>query len=173
MTIGERISIAINKSDFSVKEVSEKLNTTTQNLYKLFKKDSIDSKYLESIADVLGLSPSFFFDKNNFKKGLTLPGPDNSPQAQIKSLKREIKSLENSITDKDKYISALETIAEENKKLKETNVILENFVNQVFIELRGEYERADILNNLQHFSPGNFLKGLFEELSNRLKDINK
>jgi len=66
--IGERVKKLINKSPFSINDVAIKIGTSNQNLYKILRKDSIESRYLEQIADVLNISiMQFFVDEKYFK----------------------------------------------------------------------------------------------------------
>jgi hypothetical protein len=66
--IGESIKAAIENSPFSVSEVAIAINTTSQNLYKLFKKDNVDTKYLVEIARVIDIPVSSFFDNSQSSK---------------------------------------------------------------------------------------------------------
>ena len=59
--IGKQLKKVINESEVSVKEIADKLDLTPQSLYKMFKKESVESKYLEKIADILNLPMSVFF----------------------------------------------------------------------------------------------------------------
>lgn len=59
--IGETVKKFIEDSKFSVNDIAEKIGTSNQNLYKILKKDSIETKYLEQIADVLQINIINFF----------------------------------------------------------------------------------------------------------------
>ena len=61
--IGEKIKKKIIEARFSVNEIAKRLNTTSQNMYKIFKKDSVESKYLEQIAEILEITISDFFNE--------------------------------------------------------------------------------------------------------------
>lgn len=59
--IGERIKNILQEKEISVSEVAAKLKLTPQSLYKMFKKSSIESKYIEELANILGVSVLDFF----------------------------------------------------------------------------------------------------------------
>lgn len=66
--IGQKLQVAIEKfSTIPKKKVAEILGTTEQNLYRLFKRDSIESKYLEGICKITGLTINFFFNDYDFE----------------------------------------------------------------------------------------------------------
>ena len=59
--IGEIVSDLIKKSNLSVNEIAEKIGMTNQNLYKILKKDTIESKYLIHFSKILNVDISIFF----------------------------------------------------------------------------------------------------------------
>ena len=66
--IGEKIKKIIEKSEFSVSDIAQKIGTTNQNLYYILKKDSIESKYLEKIAAILNVPVCSFFENKDSQK---------------------------------------------------------------------------------------------------------
>lgn len=70
MILGEKLKIAIKDAGFSVAEVAQDAGMSEQNLYKVFKKDSIQSDVLERICRKIGIPVTHFFD----------PGVTQTPQ---------------------------------------------------------------------------------------------
>ncbi|MFN8255451.1 MAG: helix-turn-helix domain-containing protein [Bacteroidales bacterium] len=64
--VGEIVKGFIDKSNFSVSDIAKKIGTTNQNLYRILKKDSIETGILEQIAEILGIKIiDFFIDEND------------------------------------------------------------------------------------------------------------
>jgi phage repressor protein C with HTH and peptisase S24 domain len=61
MIIGERIKQVINQSNMEVNRVAIALDMSPQNLYKIFKKDSCESKYLEKLSELTNTPIKYFF----------------------------------------------------------------------------------------------------------------
>lgn len=80
--IGERIRKIIEKSGLTVSEVAEKLGTTTQNMYKIFAKDSVHSSILENLSAILDKPIQSFF------------GDFDDVYSQLRNLKVEIEILQ-------------------------------------------------------------------------------
>lgn len=69
MKIGEKIKIEIKNSGKSVDEVAQFIGMSNQNLYRIFKKDSVETIYLQKICDFLKINiHSFFEEYNQFEK---------------------------------------------------------------------------------------------------------
>ncbi len=60
--IGKKIQNVIENSNKSVQDISVEMNTTSQNIYSLYKKKHISTKYLIALSEVLNISISVFFD---------------------------------------------------------------------------------------------------------------
>ena len=60
MILGAKLKLAIEQSQFSTEDVAEKIEMSAANLYKLYKKDSFEIKYLYQIAEVLNLPLEHF-----------------------------------------------------------------------------------------------------------------
>lgn len=65
MLIGERIKKAIEKSGWDPNKVAAAINMSTANLYRIFKRDSVETKYLQKLSDLLGVPLSYFMDENS------------------------------------------------------------------------------------------------------------
>ncbi len=62
--IGEKIKKAISKSDYTPEQVAAHAEMSVTNLYKIYKRDSIESRYLVKIAQILELPYSYFLDED-------------------------------------------------------------------------------------------------------------
>ncbi|QHL87448.1 helix-turn-helix domain-containing protein [Nibribacter ruber] len=65
MLLGERVKQEIAKSSFKTEEIAEEIGITANNLYRLYKKDSFEIKYLLKICELLNLPVSHFIDAPN------------------------------------------------------------------------------------------------------------
>ena len=97
MKIGEKIKSTIEGSGLSISEVARRIGTSYQNLNKIFKKDSIESKYLEKIANVLNIPIDVFFNKEYIK-------PDKTELLQTHAELNQIKGMILAILDKNQNI---------------------------------------------------------------------
>jgi transcriptional regulator with XRE-family HTH domain len=61
-SIGDKIKNLIENSKYTVTQVASNLGMTNQNLYKILKKDSVDSKILVELSKLFGVPISYFFD---------------------------------------------------------------------------------------------------------------
>lgn len=62
MIVGEKIKKLIELSGKSVKEVADEIGMTNQNLYKILKKDSVESQLLTLFANKFDVPITYFFD---------------------------------------------------------------------------------------------------------------
>lgn len=74
MTIGEKIKELVLDTDSRTDDVAEKLGMSVQNLYKIYKKDSCETKYLETLMNLYGIDSNYFFEGREIAtaKGLTM-----------------------------------------------------------------------------------------------------
>ena len=54
----------------SLKDLALKIDMSYQNLYKCFKKGSMDTKDLEKIAEIFGISAGYFFDETTINASI-------------------------------------------------------------------------------------------------------
>jgi transcriptional regulator with XRE-family HTH domain len=114
--VGKKMKMFSEQSTLSIGEIAQKMGTTYQNLYKIFGKESIDSRHLINLSKVLGIPVSHFFEEESRD-----------------DLINEIKSLRILLQSKD------ETIAQ----LQNQNSILNKLViaNDEVIRKQGEIDR--------------------------------
>jgi len=62
--IGKRIKELVNNSTYSVKDIADKMGTSYQNVYRIFGKESVETKFLFSLAELLEIPVSYFFQEH-------------------------------------------------------------------------------------------------------------
>jgi transcriptional regulator with XRE-family HTH domain len=87
MQIGEKIKQAIENSRFSGAEVADHAEMSKENLYKIYKSDSVQSRYLVKIAEKLGLPVLYFLDENAtvLPAGITMHSGGNTAGGNVDS----------------------------------------------------------------------------------------
>lgn len=91
MILGERLKQAIESSGFSNELIASKIGMSATNLYRLFKKETFEIKYLVQIAEFLQLPLSYFLNDETLQT-LTLSGSGNMVQQahQVKKNHQQI-----------------------------------------------------------------------------------
>ena len=134
MILGERIKVLIKNHGYSATQMAEKIGITNPYIYKIFKMESVDTKYLNKIADVLKVPVQIFFmdDKLEENANPDLSGPvlDISEYLKetIKAQSKLIKQLEENIDNLKNIVHKFDSI---------THINLEEFKSIVSKE---EYE---------------------------------
>ena len=62
--IGEKIKKAIESSGIPIRQVALKIEMSEQNLYKTFKRDTIETKTLLKICELLGVASNYFLTED-------------------------------------------------------------------------------------------------------------
>jgi transcriptional regulator with XRE-family HTH domain len=92
MHIGKAIRQAVRMSGISVTEFAKKINYSRRNVYSIFEKESIDTRLLKKISEVLG--KDFFSHYSNSENKVSEPsGVDEYRNNRIKELLKEIEYL--------------------------------------------------------------------------------
>ena len=112
--VGKRIKTMIDESKYSAKEIAEKMGTSFQNVYRLFEKESVETKHLFKIAEALGIQISQFFEEES----------RNDLTEEIKKLKGEIQSNIETITQLQNQIKIFEKLVKSNETLIRQNKLL-------------------------------------------------
>ncbi|WP_162054549.1 helix-turn-helix domain-containing protein [Pontibacter pamirensis] len=85
MIVGERIKRAIEEAGLTQEQVAAHAEMSLANLYKIYKRDSIESRYLVKIANILHLPYSYFLDEEpDFSSGNYQRGVGNAAGNHIK-----------------------------------------------------------------------------------------
>lgn len=119
--IGQRIKECIEKSRYSLPEVAQKLGTTTQNMYKIFSKESVQTNILEKLSAVLDIPVTGFFEEK-----LTV---DMECSEKIEKLSKENEELKIKINDLLSQIRYMHRDLEDKRNLidflRKNNLILQ------------------------------------------------
>ncbi len=119
MLLGAKIKSLIDISGQSVNETADKLGMSHQNLYNMFKKESVDTKYLVMLSRMFGVPMSYFFDdslppmsvRGNGNQAIAghnnLVGGGGS-DGRVAALEEKVALLERLLEEKERYIRLLE-----------------------------------------------------------------
>lgn len=61
--IGQRIKHAVEKSTYTPDQIAAHAEMSTANLYRIYKRDSIETRYLKKISEILNLPYTYFLDE--------------------------------------------------------------------------------------------------------------
>lgn len=113
--IGKKIKERAEALRMKPTELAAKINTSKQNLYGIYKRQSIDSDLLHVISKALDFD-FFTIYQQNIKKGIV-----NDPKTVYESnasLEKEVKLLKAKIADLDEKFDLLKSIVDLMKKKK-------------------------------------------------------
>jgi transcriptional regulator with XRE-family HTH domain len=89
-----KIRELITENRLTIRKFCERIGMTNPNLYVIFKRNSIDSKYLERISNEFGVPVSYFYD-DEYKKKLEESGMSKILENEkIDALSKKIHELE-------------------------------------------------------------------------------
>jgi transcriptional regulator with XRE-family HTH domain len=100
--LGDRIQSLAKRKRISVSEIADRMNVTVQHVYKLFKKDSMETRYLFQFAEILDVSPDVLLmgaDGGDFSTRAV-----SELQKEIAQLKKRIAELEEQLADKNQVL---------------------------------------------------------------------
>jgi len=121
--IGTKIKDLINSSNLSVKEVSEKMGISPPNIYRIYERESVETKYLVKLTEIFGIPISYFFDDVDSKK---LESEISNLKKMLELKEGEIKSLKEKIEMLGKLLDLSES---QLKKRVESNNFLASLFN--------------------------------------------
>jgi len=101
--IGEKIQAIAKEKRIPASEIADMMNITVQHLYKLFKKESIESRYIFQFAEILNVPADVLLvgeKADNLSATVT-----NELKNEIKRLKERIAELEEQLEDKNQIIA--------------------------------------------------------------------
>ncbi len=108
--VGSRIKDLVRGSNYSVKEISEKLEISTPNVYRLFERESVETKYLIKLSELFNISIAYFFPNSNVL----------SSNSELDELKKQISEL----------AEKLDFLKRENQMLTELRLNCEEKLSQ-------------------------------------------
>jgi len=128
MNIGSVIKEKIERKNLSVADIAKRIGMTNQNLYQIFKKESIDTGVLKKISDVIDVPITDFFSDEkgkNFLDSQVAVGnghiqtkntggsveitPPGARELEIENryLKEKVEELQRLIEEKERLIGVL------------------------------------------------------------------
>jgi len=84
MLLGEKVKIAINEAGLTTEDVAYKIDMSSNNLYRLYKKDSFEIKYLIKIAEIVKKPLNYFIDEYPKYANINQSGIGNQAGNNIK-----------------------------------------------------------------------------------------
>lgn len=105
--IGKRIKTLIEISNIPLKQIASEMGMTYQNLFKIFRKDSVDSRFLFQLASFLNIPIEDFFNTLQTEFHEDFVGEAVFLRDVMKAQKDRIEELESIIGDKQEIISFL------------------------------------------------------------------
>jgi len=146
--IGSKIKELIQDSKYSVKEISEKLGISSPNIYRLYERESMETKYLVKLSEIFNVPVGYFFSDKDSK----------SINQEIEDLKKQLATQSESLEflkKENSMLSELRSNCEEKltQKMKDYKV-LDNFFEAVKL---GKYGRMDETTSGKVYSFGQSL----------------
>jgi len=142
MLIGEKIKHLIKFHGHSATEMAEQIGITNPYLYKMFKMESVDTKYLERIAKVLKIPiTTFFEDEETFGETGTIPLNQHSQLQTEVHEPSTIHYLIDTIEAQKKLINILEEDLTDKANQLE---IIHNFLGPYFEKLEPYFKKEEL-----------------------------
>lgn len=125
--IGSRIKSLIQGSEYSVKEIADKIGISAPNIYRLYERDSVETKYLVTLAEIYRVPISYFFN-----------GEDVSDlTGEIANLKEQINIKDEMILQLKEKITMLEKLNVHHEEWLQKRKELDRFLD-LFFEAAGD-----------------------------------
>ena len=109
-SIGKIIELKLREKGLPISEFARRINTNRNNVYDIFRRDSIDTSLLKKISEVLDFD--FFQCFNNSELSVSTEFNQKKDvsalENKILALEKEITYLSETIIDKDRIIELLE-----------------------------------------------------------------
>jgi hypothetical protein len=120
INLEKRIKKFLKDRKIPVKDFCEALEISPANLYNIYKRNSIDSKYLERFSSVYKLDISYLISSEytNQQEYIDVKGKMNAFEQENENLKREVKLLRELLESKNEIIQNLKK-NERNERMKE------------------------------------------------------
>lgn len=125
--IGSKIKSLIQGSEYNVKEIADKIGISAPNIYRLYERDSVETKYLVALAEIYKVSISYFFNGEEVSE---LSG-------EIADLKEEIKKRDETIIQLKEKNAMLEKLNEHHEERLQKRKELDRFLD-LFFEAAGD-----------------------------------
>ena len=155
--VGEQIRKLIdNQQVLTRNQIAIELGITENNLYKLYKKSTVNSKYLESLCKLFNVPMSYFFGQETVddkKLSINVKNSTNENSSNplieakdklIAEKERMILEKEKQLAEKDKFISYIEKELERLRQRDDElhNKLIAFFETNKLGKLRGSERQA-------------------------------
>ncbi len=131
----DKVKSIANKRGYSLKDIASLIDMSEANMYKCFKRGSIETKHLVKLADTLGVPATYFFEEEdktgqkahaegdrsvavagdgNFFSGDSQPKKDT---AGVDEDSEKVKMLKQLLTEKDRLLVEKEKLLEEKERV--------------------------------------------------------
>ena len=117
-----KVKDLIVKNNISIKKLCDKIGMSYQNLRIIFQRDSLETKHLEKIAEVLGVKPEYFFG---------VVGGEIKNQMVINSNHGEVNHTKNVHSSIGECEREIEFLKRENEGLSKQIKLLEKLVSSL------------------------------------------
>jgi transcriptional regulator with XRE-family HTH domain len=119
MTVGEKIKKAIERAGTDPIKVAANIDMSTANLYRIFKRDSVETKYLVKLSELLNVPLSYFYeeeatleqflDSNGSLGEIRYPFTKADLKFELDKAQLKIDHLEQRLRDKEDIIDLMKT----------------------------------------------------------------
>jgi DNA-binding Xre family transcriptional regulator len=118
MELEIKIKHILEKKGKTIKWLALEIDMSEQNLYKIFKRNSIETSHLEKISEVLEVPIDYFFDSSEKNYGDVII---NSKNSKIKSDNNNVNSLNKELLNQENEMlnMKIEALEREIESLKE------------------------------------------------------
>lgn len=113
--IGFKIKNLIENSKYTVAQVADLMGMTNQNLYKILKKDSVDSKIIIELSKLFGVSVNYFFDDKPLEKFGTGMAKAKDEGGGLKGM---FGAISKNLPQATEWLERAESLSHENEELK-------------------------------------------------------
>ncbi|WP_147275648.1 helix-turn-helix transcriptional regulator [Adhaeribacter pallidiroseus] len=136
MLLGQKVKNAINEAGLTTEDVAYKIDMSSNNLYRLYKKDSFEIKYLIKIAEIVKKPLSYFISEldqeergqYNLAQGGIGNQAGNNNKQKIMPIHGKEAFIESSDINLNKLQHELELCQRENSHLKNQISLQEDLI---------------------------------------------
>jgi transcriptional regulator with XRE-family HTH domain len=120
--VGSRMKVLINNSNLSVKEISEKMGISPPNIYRLYERESVETKYLVKLSEIFEIPISYFFSDIDTRE----------LESEIIGIKRKLELKEEEVISLKEKNEMLGKLLELKEAQLEKRVESNNFLASLF-----------------------------------------
>jgi len=126
MGIGKSIEKEVRKQGIKITAFAARINCTRNNVYDIFKRKSVNTELLNTIAAVLNVAPSFFSGAKEYKTAQPVKVIEDTPVGYETAAQLELQKKLIAYMEGEKKVSE-----EKIRKLEETVKVLEEKIKRL------------------------------------------